>query len=368
MARRFLTDVDLVNFALRNARMDPVAGTPSGLGVSHEGRVWWDSAAKRLMVWDGTGAVDLLDLAAATGTITASKVSDFTTAVQAISWGSLADPTTPVDVGGQRLTAVADPTQATDGATRGWVESQLAGLSSGQILKGAVRVAATTNINIASPGATIDGVTMVNGDVVLLTGQTNAAQNGPYVWTGATEGMNRAPNWDSQAEAQLGSYWIVREGNNADTFAMLTNDGAITLGTTNLVFAFRGQQTPSALAGLVFSGGGYNVGEGVGIDVTADAVGVDTARVPRKWTGGIPNATGTVDTLPITVAGAQVTFNHGAGNDSPLVVVRYGTTPPSGGTARALVEVDDVAVDANNVRITLPAAPAAGEYTFMLVA
>lgn len=367
MARRFLTDVDLVNFALRNIRVDPVAGTPSGLGVSHEGRVWWDTAAKRLMVWDGTGAVDLLDLAAATGTITASKVSDFTTAVRAISWGTLADPTGPVDVGGQRLTAVADPTVATDGATRGWVEAQLAGLSSGQVLKGAVRVAATTNVTLSNPGGTIDGVNLVNGDIVLLTGQTNAAQNGPYRWTGATNPLERAANWDTTQEAALGSYWIVREGNNAETFAMLTNDGAITLDTTSLTFAFRGQQTPSALDGLVFSGG-YSVGEGVGINVTTDAVGIDTARVPRKWVGGIPNATGPVDDLPITVTGAQVQFNHGANNSSPLVVVRYGATPPSGGTAGALVEVDDVIVDANNVRITLPEAPAAGQYTFMLVA
>jgi len=43
------------------------------------------------------------------------------------------------------------------------------------------RVAATTNINISSPPSAIDGITLANGDRVLLTGQTLGKENGIYI-------------------------------------------------------------------------------------------------------------------------------------------------------------------------------------------
>jgi hypothetical protein len=48
---------------------------------------------------------------------------------------------------------------------------------------------ATTNINVASPGATIAGRAMVAGDFVQLSGQTVSGQNGLYQWNGATTAL-----------------------------------------------------------------------------------------------------------------------------------------------------------------------------------
>jgi hypothetical protein len=175
-----------------------------------------------------------------TGTQTASTISDFDTQVRTSRLDQLAAPTAPVGLNSQRITSLAEPTSAQDAATRNYVDTQLAGLQSGLVLKGSVRAATTANITIATPGATIDGLTAAAGEVFLLMGQSTGSQNGPWVWNGAASAMTRPANFDTSAEAVLGSFWDVREGTYADTFALMTNDAEVTLGTTSLAFVIRG--------------------------------------------------------------------------------------------------------------------------------
>lgn len=169
-----------------------------------------------------------------TGTQLASTISNFDTQVRTSRLDQMAAPTNPVAFNAQRATGLADPSAAQDAATRAYVDTAVAGLVSGQVLKGSVRVSVSTNVNTAAPGASLDGVTLTNGDVVLLYGQTTGSQNGPYVFNGAATPMTRAANWDSSGEAVLGSYWIVREGTRADNFAIMTNDTTFTLGTSTM--------------------------------------------------------------------------------------------------------------------------------------
>lgn len=124
-------------------------------------------------------------------------------------------------------------------AAQAYTDAQLAGVVSGMVLKGSVRAVSTTNVNLAAPGTSIDGVTAANGDVFLLAGQTTGSQNGPYVFNGSAVAMTRATNWDSAGEAVVGSYWIVREGTNADKFAIMTNDTFV-LNTTTAAFIYIG--------------------------------------------------------------------------------------------------------------------------------
>lgn len=178
-----------------------------------------------------------------TGSQLASTISNFDTQVRSSRLDQMSAPTAAVAFNAQRITGVADPTSAQDAATRNYVDTQLAGLTSGQILKGDVRAAVTTNVNISSPGATLDGLAAQAGDIFLLTAQTTGTQNGPYVWNGAAVAMTRATNWDTTAEAVRGSYWVVREGSRADQFALLTNDTDITIGTTVPAFTFIAAQS-----------------------------------------------------------------------------------------------------------------------------
>lgn len=173
-----------------------------------------------------------------TGTQLSSTVSDFDTQVRTSRLDQMAAPTGPVAFNNQRITTVADPSSAQDAATKNYVDTQLASQANGLAFKGTVRAVSTTNVTISSPGTTIDGLTASNGDVFLLAGQTTGSQNGPYVFNGSSSAMTRATNWDTSGEATLGSFWVVREGSKDNQFAILSNDSAITIGTTTPTFVY----------------------------------------------------------------------------------------------------------------------------------
>ncbi|TMJ04330.1 MAG: hypothetical protein E6G97_07445 [Alphaproteobacteria bacterium] len=99
-----------------------------------------------------------------------------------------------------------------------------------------VRAASTVNINLASPGATIDGVAMVAGQKFLAKDQTTAADKGPYVWNGAAVAATRAVEFDTYDEI-AGALIIVEEGGtNADTMWLCTSNKGGTLGTTAISY------------------------------------------------------------------------------------------------------------------------------------
>lgn len=99
------------------------------------------------------------------------------------------------------------------------------------------RVASVANVNIASPGASIDGVTLATGDRVLLKNQSAPAQNGIYVWNGAAVAMTRAADMDTWAEV-VSKVVQIEEGTtpNADVPYMSTVNTGGTLGTTAITF------------------------------------------------------------------------------------------------------------------------------------
>src|SRR6185436_4728066 len=92
-------------------------------------------------------------------------------------------------MGGQKITNLGAPAAGGDATTKAYVDSQV----SGTFPHAACRVATTANINLATGGLlTIDGVTVLAGDRVLVKDQTTSSQNGVYVaaagaWTRATD-------------------------------------------------------------------------------------------------------------------------------------------------------------------------------------
>ncbi|MFF4027025.1 hypothetical protein ACFYY5_29670 [Nocardia elegans] len=218
-----------------------------------------------------------------TGTQLASTISNFDTQVRTSRLDQMAVPTSALALNAQKITGMADGTSATDGATKGQLDAAISSLTSGQILKGAVEVAAATNVTVSNPGtSTIDGQTITSGQIVLLTGQTTGSENGPYVFNGSSSALTRATNWDTSGEAVVGSYWIVKRGSQADKFALMSND-SFTLGTDTAAFVYFGAATSdndTAYAANVGTGsaGPYTVSHNLGstdVDVTV-----------RELTGG----------------------------------------------------------------------------------
>ncbi|RRH98096.1 hypothetical protein EH240_20080 [Mesorhizobium tamadayense] len=109
------------------------------------------------------------------------------------------------------------------------------GGGSGQKFK--VRAATTANVTIATAlnnGDTLDGITLVTDDLVLVKNQSSAEQNGIYA-VGATPA--RAADYDTYDE-HPGSLIIVEEGTtNADTLWLCTSNSGGTLDTTAIAFS-----------------------------------------------------------------------------------------------------------------------------------
>lgn len=104
-------------------------------------------------------------------------------------------------------------------------------------IKQPVRAASTANVTLTAPGSTIDGVTLANGDRLLLKDQSTASQNGLYVWSGASSTLVRATDAAAAADFGYGFLVYVREGTaNAATLWQFTQSAALTIGTTALTF------------------------------------------------------------------------------------------------------------------------------------
>jgi hypothetical protein len=145
--------------------------------------------------------------------------------------------------------SLVDATGNTDPVTLQQMNAAIAAARSLMAWKEPARVAVTTNVNTASPGAALDGVTMAVNDRVLLVGQTTASQNGPWVWNGAAVAMTRPTDFDVSTESISGSTIHIQEGTSADVLYKLTTNAPITLGTTSLTWALvvpaSGSATPT---------------------------------------------------------------------------------------------------------------------------
>ena len=111
-----------------------------------------------------------------------------------------------------RVTNLAAPSSSGDAATKSYVDSLVEGLA----WKDSCRVATQSNINLSSPGATIDGVTMASQDRVLVRSQSTASQNGIYVWNGSSSAMTRSLDANTFAELEQ-AVTTVEEGTSAGT-------------------------------------------------------------------------------------------------------------------------------------------------------
>jgi hypothetical protein len=175
-----------------------------------------------------------------------------------------------VSIGNHKLINLADPTSASDAATKQYVDTTATGLT----FKAACRAASPgTNVNIAAPGTSIDTVSLNIGDRVLLKNQTDATQNGIYVFNGASTPMTRALDATSSSDVKSGMFVLVTEGSvNAGVGFVLSTTGTITVGTTALTF-------------VPFSSGAASVTAGNGIAVTGSTVSVNSANSGRIAVG-----------------------------------------------------------------------------------
>ena len=237
---------------------------------------------------------------------------------------------------GFKLTGVTDPTLAQDAATKAYVDSIAAGLN----WKMAVRAATTTTGTLATAyanGSVIDGVTLATGDRILVKDQSTGAENGIYVVQSAGSPV-RSTDANSSTNLVDNTAVFIEEGTtNADTGWTLTNNGAITPGTTALVFTkftgaggggtvtavsvassngFAGTSSGGATPALTLSTTVTGLLKGNGTAISAATAGTDYLTpanfVDDETPSGTINGSTTVFTLANTpVAGTVKVYLNG---------------------------------------------------------
>ncbi len=186
---------------------------------------------------------------------------------------SLTAPSADFSMNSQKITSLATPTDATDAATKAYVDSVAEGLH----VHESARVATSANIALANAlenGDTLSGVTLATGDRVLVKDQTTAAENGIYVVQASGQAI-RALDFNTAAEVDSGDFIFVTSGTYANTGWVQTSRPA-TIGTDPITFVqFSGAGTFTAGDGLTIDGSEFNVvGTADRITVNADSVDI----------------------------------------------------------------------------------------------
>jgi len=321
MAQKFLTNIDLNGNQLYKGTFQKVATDPDT--NLFEGWTVYNTAEDCIKYYDGTTWKKLIKGVTSGGTysnaLTVSESNGAITLTLNLANGSdagllsstfysllnaaTASPTVSTlvlrDAAG-RFQAEA-PSADKDVANKAYVDAARSGLD----VKASVKLAtdavlptfthsagvltATTN------GAlTIDGVTLQAGTdegirvLVKNETSTNAPYNGIYVVTntggaGAAYVLTRADDADSNTEVNPGLFTFVEQGTNwADSGWVLTTDGSITLGTTNLTFV------QFSAAGQSIAGNGLTkTGNTIDVVGTADriSVGADSVDIASTYVG-----------------------------------------------------------------------------------
>jgi hypothetical protein len=283
-------------------------------------------------------------------------------------------------MGSQKITSLADPTVATDAATKNYVDNVAQGLSTKQ----SVRALAASNITLSGT-QTIDGVALSAGDTVLCIAQTTGSQNGSY--TVAAGAWTRTPDFDDVNDQTRSPYWFVGEGTAYAASGWVMTTWPYTIGTTALAFTqFTGAGEIIAGNGLTKSGNTLSINTAVTVDVSTIQTLTNKSIAATQLTGTLaaaqfPTLTGDVTTpggsLATTIANGAVSLakmaslgaNSVIGNATGSPATPSAVSMTSLPTASTLVYRDaNGNYQVNNVTENVTTTPTAGTTTTLTVA
>lgn len=225
----------------------------------------------------------------------ASNLSDLASASTArsnLGLGTMAvQNSATVSISGGTITGLSTPSNNSDVAIKSYVDDAVAGLRTRTIAE----VATTANVNLSNgleAGDTIDGVTLVAGDRVLVKDQSTATENGLYLAV-SSGAASRDPEHDTIAELSGGMVVVNQGSTNDNKIFLCTTDSDGSLGSTNITYT---QVTPSNTGtvtsiGLTQSGSEFSIS---GSPVTsAGNITLDVNRISATKIGGNSNVSDT---------------------------------------------------------------------------
>jgi len=246
----------------------------------------------------------------------ASNLSDLASASTArsnLGLGTMAvQNSATVSISGGTITGLSTPSNNSDVAIKSYVDDAVAGLRTRTIAE----CATTANVNLSNgleAGDTIDGVTLVAGDRVLVKDQSTATENGLYIAV-SSGAASRDPEHDTIAELSGGMVVVNQGSTNDNKIFLCTTDSDGSLGSTNITYT---QVTPSNTGtvtsiGLTQSGSEFSIS---GSPVTsAGNITLDVNRISATKIGGNSNVSDTeYGYLDGVTSSIQTQINNKAG-------------------------------------------------------
>jgi hypothetical protein len=191
---------------------------------------------------------------------------------------------------GGSITGLGDPATSSEAATKNYVDNLVAGLRT----RAVARLASTANVTIASElenGDTIDGVTLVTGDRVLLKNQSTASQNGLYIVV-ASGAASRDPEFDTITEL-AGQLILVSEGSaNADDLYLCTTDASATLGSSAISYTQVFPSSGGTVTSVAVADSGSSEFTVTGSPITSSgtiSLAINTIDATKIGTGSVDN-------------------------------------------------------------------------------
>lgn len=243
---------------------------------------------------------------------------------------------------------VPSPSAAGDAVPRSYVDSAVEGLA----WKDSARVSTQSNINLSSPGATVDGITMASQDRVLVRNQSTQSQNGIYVWNGAAVALTRSLDASTFAELEQ-AVITVEEGTDAGTTWRQTQING-TIDSSNVIFTSFGTGAPAAsetTAGIA------ELATQAEVDAGTDDARIITPLKLATWSGRIRKYAASFGDGSAT--SYVITHNF---NTRDVTVVVF----PNSGTYDN-VEVDVGRTGVNEVTLVFATAPASNAYRVVVI-
>ena len=201
-----------------------------------------------------------------------------------------------LDAASFTIANLAQPSNASDAATKGYVDAVAEGLH----VHASVAAATTANITLAPAPATIDGVTLLNNMRVLVKNQDTGAENGIYRFDGTN--LVRSEDYNSASEITPGDFVFVDGGSTYADTGWVQTATVTTLGSDGISWTqFSGAGTFTAGFGLDLDGTEFSVDSNV--IATNFYVGNAIADHADDITGvhGVTgNVVGTSDTQTLT--------------------------------------------------------------------
>lgn len=352
---------------LKNAQLENLATPPTNPSI---GRIYNDTNLVTPRIWTGNAwvsldasklapssvplsvlAIDPLSRTNHTGLQNPATISGFDNQVRTSRLDQMASPTAPISLNGQKITSLADPSLATDAVTKQYTDNALQNAIAGIDQKASCRAVASANI-ILSGLQTIDSVSLNLSDRVLVTGQTDATQNGFYsVMSGA---WIRTTDADANSEVTPGAFTFIEEGTvYGKTQWRLNTTGNIVLGTTALLFQqFGAAQYYINGNGLDLTGNIFSAKTPFGSGILVDATGIkaDFTTLARKFSLLIGDGTAT-----------SFTVTHNLNTQDINITAREVASP------YAIVYPDFEATTVNTATIRFSNPPAVNSYKVIVL-